>query len=92
MSSTQQQRTIVVTGGNKGLGFEVIMKLLKDPSNDRILLGTRDIQRGEDALRQLGSPSNVHLLQIDTSSPDSVARATQEIKDKYAGQLDILCV
>ena len=90
MSSTQQQRTIVVTGGNKGLGFEVIMKLLKDPSNDRILLGTRDIQRGEDALRQLGSPSNVHLLQIDTSSPDSVARATQAIKDKYAGQLDIL--
>ena len=92
MSSTKQQRTILITGANKGLGFEVVKKLLKDASssNDRILLGSRDVKRGEEAIRKLGSPSNVHLLQLDTSSPDSITHAINEIKQKHGGQLDIL--
>ena len=48
------------------------------------------LKRGQDAIKQLGSPSNVHLLQLDTSSPGSIAQATNEIKQKYSGQLDIL--
>lgn len=93
MSSTKEQRTILVTGANKGLGFEVVKKLLKESSSwstDRILLGCRDVKRGEEALRQLGWPSNVHLLQLDTSSSDSIAHAINEIKEKYGGQLDVL--
>ena len=90
MSSSGKQRTIFITGANKGLGFEVIKKLLKDSPSDRILLGTRDLKRGEEAWKQLGSPSNVHLLQIDTSAPESIARAAKEIQTKYQGQLDVL--
>ena len=90
MSANGKQRTILITGANKGLGFEVIKKLLKDSPEDRILLGTRDLQRGEEALKKLGSPSNVHLLQIDTSSAESIARAAKEIQSKYQGQLDVL--
>ena len=91
MSSTKQQRTILITGANKGLGFEVVKKLLKDTSsNDRILLGSRDLKRGEEAIHKLGSPSNVHLLQLDTSSLDSIAHAIKEIKQKHGGQLDVL--
>jgi NAD(P)-dependent dehydrogenase (short-subunit alcohol dehydrogenase family) len=94
MSSTkQQQRVILITGGNKGIGFEVIKKLLADKStsnNNLILLGSRDLKRGQDALVELGSPSNVHLLQLDTSSAESIAHATDEIKQKYGGQLDVL--
>jgi NAD(P)-dependent dehydrogenase (short-subunit alcohol dehydrogenase family) len=93
MSSTKQQRVILVTGANKGIGFEVVKKLIKGTSasnNDLILLGCRDLKRGQDAINQLGSPSNVHILQLDTSSSDSIARATNEIKQKYGGKLDIL--
>lgn len=92
MSSTKQQRTILITGANKGLGFEVVKKLLKDASSssDRILLGSRDMKRGEEAIRQLGSPPNVHLLQLDISSSDSIARAIKEINQKHGGQLDVL--
>lgn len=86
----QQQRTIFITGANKGLGYEVVKKLLQDSPKDRILLGTRDLKRGEEAWKTLGAPANVHLLQIDTSSPESIARAKQEIQTKYQGQLDIL--
>jgi NAD(P)-dependent dehydrogenase (short-subunit alcohol dehydrogenase family) len=93
MSSTNQQRVILVTGANKGLGFEVIKKLVKDTSSsntDLILLGSRDLKRGQDAIIKLGSPSNVYLIQLDTSSPSSIAHATDEIKQKYGGKLDIL--
>ena len=34
-------------------------------------------------------PLNVHLLQLDTSSKESIARVTNEIKKKYCSQLDI---
>ncbi|CAF3893970.1 unnamed protein product [Adineta steineri] len=95
MSSTehQQQRVILVTGANKGIGFEVVKKLVRRSSsgnNDVILLGSRDLQRGQDALKQLGSPPNTHILELDTSSKESIARATNEIKQKYGGRLDIL--
>lgn len=92
MSSAKQQRVILVTGANKGIGFYVVKKLLNESSSDNtiILLGSRDLQRGQDALEQLGSPSNVHLLQLDMSSKESINQAINEIKDKYDGQLDIV--
>jgi NAD(P)-dependent dehydrogenase (short-subunit alcohol dehydrogenase family) len=92
MSSTKQQRVILVTGANKGIGFYVVKKLLNESSSDDtlILLGSRDLNRGQDALEQLGSPSNVHLLQLDISSIESINQAVSEIKEKYDGQLDII--
>ena len=84
------KRVILITGANKGIGFEVVKKLVAKPSNDVILLGCRDLQRGENALKALGSPSNVHLLHIDTSSPESIDKAKKEVQEKYNGQLDIL--
>ncbi|CAF4571247.1 unnamed protein product, partial [Rotaria socialis] len=36
------------------------------------------------------SPSNVHVLQLDTSSRESIIRAKDEIKQKYGGQLDVV--
>ncbi|CAF0978708.1 unnamed protein product [Adineta steineri] len=92
-STNQQQRIILITGANKGIGFEVVKKLIEQPSSnskDILLLGSRDIKRGEDALKQLGSPPNVHLLQLDTSSKESIATATNEIKQKYGGHLDVI--
>lgn len=64
----------------------------KNPSynNDIILLGSQDVQRGQDALKKLNSPSNVQLFQLDTSSNESISHAVNEIKQKYGGQLDIL--
>jgi NAD(P)-dependent dehydrogenase (short-subunit alcohol dehydrogenase family) len=92
MSSQSQphQRVFLVTGANKGIGFEVVKKLSANHPNDLILLGSRDQKRGEEALIQLGSPSNVKLLVLDTSSKDSIEQAKQEIQKKYGGRLDVL--
>jgi NAD(P)-dependent dehydrogenase (short-subunit alcohol dehydrogenase family) len=92
MSSTEQRRLILVTGANRGIGFLVVKKLAEESSYNSaiILLGCRDFKRGEDALIQLNSPSNVHVLQLDTSSRESIIRAVDEIKQKYGAQLDIV--
>ncbi|UJR11816.1 hypothetical protein I4U23_015996 [Adineta vaga] len=92
MLSSSQPRVILVTGANKGIGFEVVKKLLKESSinNNVILLGCRDLKRGQDAFIRLCSPSNVYCLQLDVSSRESIVQAIDEIKNKYGGQLDIL--
>jgi carbonyl reductase 1 len=91
-TNEQQQRVILVTGANKGIGFLVVKKLVQEsPSNSTvILLGSRDLKRGQDAFIQLNSPSNVHVLQLDTSSRESILHAVDEIKQKYGGQLDVV--
>ncbi|CAF4335178.1 unnamed protein product, partial [Adineta steineri] len=92
MSSKQQshQRVFVVTGANKGIGYEVVKKLSTNHPNDLILLGSRDQKRGEEALVQLGSPSNVKVLVLDTSSKKSIEQAKEELQNKYGGHLDVL--
>ncbi|CAF3423940.1 unnamed protein product, partial [Rotaria sp. Silwood2] len=87
-----QPTVVLVTGANTSLGFEVVKILVvvsKDPNKAIILLGSRDIQRGQEATSRLDSPSNVHLLQLGILSQDNIARATNEIKEKYNGYLDI---
>ncbi len=92
MSFVEQQRLILVTGANKGIGFFVVKKLAQEsPTNNTIiLLGSRDLKRGQNAFLHLNSPSNVHVLQLDTSSRESVIHAIDEIKQKYGGQLDVV--
>jgi carbonyl reductase 1 len=87
---SSQQRVFLVTGANKGIGFEVVKKLSANHPTDLILLGSRDQKRGEDALAQLGSPSNVKVLVLDTSSKQSIEQAKQEIEKKYGAHLDVL--
>ena len=90
MPSQQQRRVLLVTGANKGIGFEIVKKLSANNPSDLILLGTRDQKRGEEALTQLGSPSNVKVLVVDVSSKQSIDQAKKEIETKYGGYLDVL--
>lgn len=90
LQQTSHQRVFLVTGANKGIGFEVVRKLAVNHPTDLILLGSRDQKRGEEARAQLGSPSNVKVLTLDTSSNKSIERAKQEIEKKYGGHLDVL--
>ncbi|CAF3562614.1 unnamed protein product, partial [Rotaria sp. Silwood2] len=92
MSFGEEQRIILITGANKGIGFVLVKKLLKEFPSDStlILLACRDLKKGEDALIQLNSPSNVKLLQLDTSSRESIIRAVDQIKQFYDGKLDVV--
>ncbi len=65
-------------------------KLSANHPTDLILLGSHDQKRGEEALSQLDSPSNVKVLVLDTASKESIEQAKQEIQNKYGGHLDVV--
>ena len=82
------ERIALVTGANKGIGFEVARQL--GQKNIHVLLGSRDIARGQKAVDQLTAERlRVSLIQIDVTNRSLIDAAVQEITTKYA-RLDIL--
>ena len=59
----------LITGANKGLGFETARRLID--LGHTVLAGARDRQRGTEAARELGAV----FLHIDPTDDDSVAAA-----------------
>jgi len=70
---TKDQGTIIITGGNIGLGFAAAQTLAK--LGGKVLLACRDIDAGERAaltIRTVTGNSDVHCALLDLSSLESV--------------------
>ncbi|PNY24590.1 Uncharacterized protein TCAP_05470 [Tolypocladium capitatum] len=88
------KQIVLITGANKGIGFETVKALIESPKPYHIFLGSRSLSRGEDALAKLNelvpqTASTVELIQIDVTDDDSITKATEVVKNKF-GKLDIL--
>jgi NADP-dependent 3-hydroxy acid dehydrogenase YdfG len=57
--------------------------------NHQVLLGSRDIHKGEDAAAALGAPSNVNPIQLDVNDDESIEHCAKAIEQHF-GKLDIL--
>ena len=76
-------KSVVITGGNSGLGFEVAKKIARD-KDYQIILACRNLEKGENAKNDIITETgneNVKVVNIDTSSLDSVRNAAVEICD-----------
>ncbi|MEU4334750.1 SDR family NAD(P)-dependent oxidoreductase [Micromonospora lupini] len=73
----------LITGANKGIGFETAKQLLE--LGHDVYLGARDVERGEKAAATLGA----RFVQLDVTDDDSVRRALSTI-DSAEGRLDVL--
>ncbi len=76
----------LVTGANKGIGLEICRQLLA--RGHHVLLGSRDLSRGQEAAASLGG-DGVDVVQIDISDPATFDAAREWISGKF-GHLDIL--
>jgi (+)-neomenthol dehydrogenase len=89
ISSPPNTRIAVVTGGNKGIGFEVCRQLASDGVT--VVLTARDETRGTaavDKLKGLGL-FKVVFHQLDVSDASSIAGLANFLKTRF-GKLDIL--
>ena len=71
----QSGKTVLVTGGNSGLGYQTVLPLARKGA--RVLLAARDRARGTAALERLGAEapgSQAELAQIDLADLTSVER------------------
>ncbi|WP_426701496.1 SDR family NAD(P)-dependent oxidoreductase [Rhodanobacter sp. Col0626] len=81
-------RVALVTGANRGLGFEVARQL--GERGMTVLLGARDMDKGLHAARKLaGSPGEVIAVQLDVTQQDQVDTLARSIELTY-GRLDVL--
>jgi NAD(P)-dependent dehydrogenase (short-subunit alcohol dehydrogenase family) len=81
-------RIALVTGANKGIGFEVARQLVRE--RFRVFVGARDKMAGKAATEKLNTENkeqaNVSFLEIDVSDPASIKRAA----DQFGQQSDRL--
>ncbi|UDI77416.1 SDR family NAD(P)-dependent oxidoreductase [Staphylococcus taiwanensis] len=77
------ERITLITGGNKGLGFETA-KEIKERGH-KVYIGSRDADRGRKAADELG----VEFVQLDVTDDISVQNAFKTIQEQE-GRLDVL--
>ncbi|KAI3743934.1 hypothetical protein L1987_57005 [Smallanthus sonchifolius] len=90
MAESGPIRYAVVTGANKGIGFEICKQLASN--GVKVVLTARDEKRGVDALAKFKGTHLSDLVtfhQLDVVDPVSVTSLAQFVKTQF-GKLDIL--
>uniref|UniRef100_A0A3B5B951 Carbonyl reductase [NADPH] 1-like n=1 Tax=Stegastes partitus TaxID=144197 RepID=A0A3B5B951_9TELE len=82
-------KVAVVTGSNKGIGLAIVRALCKQFKGD-VYLMSRDVGRGEEAVKSLSSEGlNPKFHQLDINDVNSIIAAAAFFKEKYGG-VDVL--
>ena len=83
----KNQKTALVTGANKGIGFEVARELAR--LGLRVFLGARNPDAGRAAAEKLRSAGEVVFLEIDIANEKSI-RAAATALGRESDRLDVL--
>ncbi|MBN8611182.1 MAG: SDR family NAD(P)-dependent oxidoreductase [Deltaproteobacteria bacterium] len=75
----------LVTGANKGIGLQIAKDLTTRGLT--VLIGSRDLSRGEAAAREVGA--DARAIQLDVTDGASIAAAASRI-ERELGRLDVL--
>mmetsp|Transcript_3529 Transcript_3529/g.5172 ORF Transcript_3529/g.5172 Transcript_3529/m.5172 type:complete len:283 (+) Transcript_3529:33-881(+) len=81
-------KVVLVTGANKGIGQAICRLLLTDYADVHVLLGSRNVSRGDQACLEIlqGLPletkDRLQVLEIDVTSDSSVKQAASSLRGK----------
>ncbi|GGP65615.1 SDR family NAD(P)-dependent oxidoreductase [Saccharothrix coeruleofusca] len=75
--------TTLITGANRGLGYEVARRLVQE--GQTVWIGARDAERGQAAASRIGA----EFVQLDVTDDASVDAAAKTLRERV-GHLDIL--
>jgi len=82
------EKVAFITGANRGIGFETSKKLAE--SGIKVILGSRDLNKGEEAVKKLSNFGiDADLVQYDAFDEDAPQKVYDFILEKYK-KLDIL--
>ena len=81
-------KTALITGANKGIGFETARRLAE--LGMTVLVGARDRERGQRAVARLRErTADAHLVLLDVTDEASIAAAARDVSAHF-GRLDVL--
>ncbi len=83
----KNEKIALVTGANKGIGFEVARQLAS--AGFRVFLGARNVEAGHAAAEELSADGTVTFLEIDIADAESIRRAAEKFS-QHADRLDVL--
>ena len=78
-------RVVVVTGGNRGIGAEVVRQLAA--RGDTVVLGSRDVAAGERAAAAMTGEVLVRTLDVDDAA--TIEAVAADLADRH-GRVDVL--
>jgi NAD(P)-dependent dehydrogenase (short-subunit alcohol dehydrogenase family) len=82
---TEDGRVALVSGGNRGIGLEIVRQLAE--MGIMVILGSRDEKEGQTAAQ--GLSGDVIVRQLDVADVTSVDRLAASVEEEF-GRLDIL--
>lgn len=77
-------QTIILTGGNTGIGFQVVLDLAR--RNAHVVIACRHVDKGQQAVQQIQNATgnaNVECLPLDLASIDSVRTFAAQVQELY---------
>lgn len=94
MTLSTSHKIVIITGANKGLGFEAVKRFLASDNKYHIFLGSRDLAKGQKAVQKaLGEvpsdKSTVEALQYDVESDESIQEAYETVRSRV-DRVDVL--
>ncbi len=84
----EEKKVILVTGANKGIGFEMVRQLSKQ--GHTVILSARHELRGKEAMDKLNQEKlNAHFVLVDLDDDESIRKAVVYVKEQF-GRIDVL--
>ena len=81
----EEKPVALVTGANQGIGLQIAKDLVGHGFT--VLVGSRNLERGQVAAREIGS--GAHALQLDVTDNASITEAADRVSQEF-GRLDVL--
>ena len=76
-------KTAIVTGANRGIGFEIAKQLAEN--NFTVIIAARNEKEGEAAARKI----NAHFILLDMADPKSIAAFPERVRQNFP-EIDVL--
>ena len=89
-TASLEGKTVIITGGNTGIGKETAIDLAKRKA--RVIIACRSEEKGKKAevdIRRESGSSNVHFRKLDLASFESIRKFVKEVLSEEA-RIDIL--
>lgn len=87
---TSSLKTLIITGASNGLGYETVKKMAKKCPNFRIIMACRNLGKANAVKEQIEKETknpNLIVMEIDTSSLESVKNFVENYKKRNYGEI-----